>query len=86
MTKANRENKPTARKTYEQHRQDIARVMDWIELELDKHRTNAKANPNDWGYAGDLGHVRQKLIETLAFLSDADDEGESIEQLLSECR
>ena len=76
--------KQTARELYDERRQDIARVMDWIELELDKHQTNAKANPMDHGYAGDLGHVREKLIETLAFLSNG--EPQEIEDLLSECR
>ena len=74
----------TARDVYDQRRQDVARVMDWLELELDKHRINAKGSPNDWGYAGDLGHVRAKLIETLAFL--AGNPTEDIEKLLSECR
>ena len=76
--------KQTARELYDERRQDIARVMDWLELELDKHRTNAKASPNNWGYPGDLGHVREKLIETLAFLSNS--ETQEIEDLLSECR
>lgn len=75
--------KQTARELYDERCQDIARVMDWIELELDKHKTNAKVNPTDWGYAGDLGHVREKLIETLAFLSN--NESQEIEDLLSEC-
>ena len=61
--------KPTAAETYAQHRADIARLMDWITLEMDSHRSNAKANPENWGYAGDLGHVRQKLIEALVAIS-----------------
>ena len=76
--------KQPASELYDERRQDIARVMDWIELELDKHKTNAKANPKDWGYPGDLGHVREKLIETLAFLSN--NEPQEIEDLLGECR
>lgn len=76
--------KPTASELYDERRQDIARVMDWIELELDKHKTNAKANAKDWGYPGDLGHVREKLIETLAFLSNG--EPQEIEDMLGECR
>jgi len=76
--------KQTARELYDERHQDIARVMDWIELELDKHKTNAKANAADWGYPGDLGHVREKLIETLAFLSN--NEPQEIEDLLGECR
>ena len=76
--------KQTASGLYNQRRDDIARVMDWIELEFDKHRTAAKASPGDWSNAGDLGHVREKLIETLAFLSNR--EPETIENLLGECR
>ncbi len=74
----------TARELYEERFDDIARVMDWIELELDTHRTSAQADPGSFGNAGDLGHVREKLIETLAFLSDS--ETEEIEKLLDECR
>ncbi len=73
----------TAPELYEERFQDIARVMDWIELELDKHRTRAQADPRNFGNAGDLGHVRERLIETLAFLSDS--ETEEIEKLLGEC-
>ena len=76
--------KPTASELYEQRREDIARVLDWIAIELDKHETAAKTSPGDWSNAGDLGHVREKLIETLAFLSNR--EAETIENLLGECR
>jgi hypothetical protein len=43
----------------------------------------ATASPGDWSNAGDLGHVREKLIETLAFLSNR--EPEDIENLLGDC-
>jgi hypothetical protein len=76
--------KQTTRELYDERSADIARVMDWIELELDKHKANAKANPADWGYPGDLGHVLEKLIQTLAFLSNR--ETEDIDNLLGECR
>jgi hypothetical protein len=76
--------KQTAHELYDERREDIARVLDWIELELDKHQANAQANPADWGYPGDLGHVREKLVQTLAFLSNR--EPEDIENLLGECR
>jgi len=76
--------KQTARELYDERRDDIARVLDWLDMELDRHRTRAKANPKDYGYPDDLGHVREKLIETLAFLSNG--EPQEIEDLLSECR
>ena len=76
--------KQTARELYDERREDIARVLDWLDMELDRHRARAKANPKDYGYPGDLGHAREKLIETLAFLSN--NEPQEIEDLLSECR
>jgi len=76
--------KQTARELYDERREDIARVLDWIDLELDKHKTTAKGDPKNWCYAGDLGYVREKMIETLAFLSNS--EPREIEDLLSECR
>jgi hypothetical protein len=74
----------TAREAYEQYRQDIARVMDWIGLELDKIDVDAKASPKDWGHAGTLQATLQKLVESLAFLSNS--EPQEIEDLLGECR
>jgi hypothetical protein len=76
--------KQTASELYDQRREDIARVMDWIELELGKHQAAAEASPGDWSNAGDLGHVLEKLTQTLAFQSNR--EPETIENLLGECR
>lgn len=76
--------KQTAGELYNERLEDIGRVMHWIELEIDKHKTNAEANPKDWGYPGDLGHVRERLIQTLAFLSNS--EPQEIEDLLSDSR
>jgi hypothetical protein len=74
--------KQTAYKHCLKRRQEIARVMDWIELELDKHTTEAKAEPWNFGYAGSLCHVLEKMVTTLAFLSNS--EPEDIEKLLGE--
>lgn len=76
--------KQTAHDLYVERRGEIARILDWIELELDKHQIKAKTNPTNWGYSGDLGYVREKLIQTLAFLANF--EPHEIEDLLSECR
>jgi hypothetical protein len=76
--------KQTAEQLYDERREDIARVMDWIECELDAHRSAAEKTPNDWSNAGDLGHVLEKLTQTLAFLSNR--EPEDIEHLLGESR
>ena len=72
----------TARGAYLQKRSDIARVLDWLDLELERHGDDSKQKPKDWSFAGDLGHVREKLIEVLSFLSGT--ETKAIEDLLEE--
>ena len=44
---------------------DIASLADWIECELQKHDDQKVA----WATVGSLEHVREQLIETLAFFS-----------------
>jgi len=76
--------KQTASDLYAERREDIARLIDWLGLELDKHQAKAEAEPRDWGYTGDLGNVRAKLVNAVAFL--ANQEPQDIENLLSDCR
>lgn len=61
----------TAAETYNARRGDIARLLDVLGMELEKH---AKADPRNWGHAGDLGHVRGDLINLVAFVSGMDAE------------
>ena len=51
---------------------DIARLIDLLQMELDKHATAAKADAKNWGRVGDLGEVGRKLVETVSFLSGMD--------------
>ena len=44
---------------------DIASLADWIECELDKDSDDEIT----WASVGSLEHVRENLIETLAFFS-----------------
>jgi hypothetical protein len=76
--------KPTAAEAYAQHHKDITCVMLWLELELEKHSINAKGQPENWGYPGDLECVRKQLIDALASLSHS--ESKEIEDLLSNSR
>ena len=69
MTKAN---EPTAAETYAKRRSDIARLLDVLDMELDRHADRAKADPRNWGLVGDLGKVRSDLIDTVAFISCMD--------------
>ncbi len=63
---------PTAAETYAARRADIARLLDVLDMELQKHDEGFKANPRDWGFAGSLGKVRSDLIATVGFLSNMD--------------
>ena len=59
----------TAAETFALRQHDIARLMDVLQMELDRHAEEAKAKPGDWGFAGSLGKVNSDLIEAVAFLS-----------------
>ena len=61
---------------------DIARLIDVLQMELDKHAKSAKADAKNWGRVGDLGEVRRKLIETVSFISGMDTK--NIEDFLAE--
>jgi len=73
---------PTAAETYAARRNDIARLMDVLQMELDKHAEGAKADPRNWGFAGSLGKVRSDLIDTVGFLSNM--EREDMERFLND--
>ena len=76
--------KQTAAETYTRRAQDIAAMLGWLTGELEVHADRSKAKPENWGFAGELGHVRQKTKEILAFLSGFDEE--QIEESLAELR
>ncbi len=65
---------PNAAETYAARRNDIARLMDVLQMELDKHADTAKADPRNWGRTGDLGMVRSDLIDLVGFMSGMDRE------------
>ena len=59
----------TAAEAYEANRRDIILLADLLKAELERHAERAAAKPGDWGFAGDLGSVRRRIIEVLASLS-----------------
>lgn len=69
-----------AKELYTRRKKDIAALLDWISLEVDQHAewTMTDRGPGtdgpDYGDCGDLGHVRERLIQTLAFLAESDEE------------
>ena len=74
MTKRTTKPEPTAAETYAARRNDIARLMDVLQMELDKHAEAAKADPRNWARTGDLGKVRSDLIDLVGFLRNMDPE------------
>ncbi len=74
--------KNDARETYQAKANDIARLIDVLQMELDRHADAAKAEPRCWGKVGDLGKVRSDLIDLVAFMSSVD--RENIEAFLAE--
>ncbi|MGE3109728.1 MAG: hypothetical protein AB7G11_13170 [Phycisphaerales bacterium] len=81
-TNKNAKPEPTAAQMYVARRNDIARLLDVLAMELDKHDERAKADPTNWGITGNLGKVRSDLMDTVAFLSGMD--REDVERFLAE--
>ena len=73
---------PSAPETYAQRRNDIARLLDVLDMELTKHAEGMKADPTNWGRVGDLGKVRGDLIDLVGFMSGM--EREEVERFLAE--
>ena len=63
-----RQLKQTAAERYADQRGDIAVLMDCIQMEIDAHAERAAANPDDWGYVGDMGRIRESMREILQTL------------------
>ncbi|MBX3384171.1 MAG: hypothetical protein KF864_11755 [Phycisphaeraceae bacterium] len=80
MTKRTDKTEPTAAETYAARRNDIARLLDVLAMELDKHDERAKDDPRNWGLPGNLGKVRSDLIDVVGFISGM--ERERIEEFL----
>lgn len=73
---------PTAHETYQAHRNDVARLLDILDMELTKHAERAAAAPNDWRYPGTMDFIRSSLIGIVEGLSGI--ERERIEETLRE--
>jgi len=59
----------TAAETYATRAADIDALLDLIQQQMQVHKEEAAAQPRDWGFAGDLEHVRARLSEVLSSLS-----------------
>ena len=65
---------PTAAESYAARRSDIARLLDVLQMHLEIHAESAKADPTNWGRAGDLGKVRSDLVNLVGFMATMDPE------------
>ncbi|MFI4915599.1 MAG: hypothetical protein ACIAS6_03700 [Phycisphaerales bacterium JB060] len=72
----------TASQAYAKRRSDIARLIDVLQMELDAHAKRAALADKHWGYPGDLGRIREGLIELVMSMSGM--ERERIEDFLVE--
>jgi hypothetical protein len=82
MKNENANTKPSAIETYRQRREDVARLLDILDMELTKLGERARAAPKDWGFAGSMDHVRSTLIGLVEGLSGI--ERSYIEETLAE--
>lgn len=78
----NNNRKQTAIETYHRKREDVARLLDILGMELDKLGQRAEANPTHWGFAGSLIELRSTLIDAVENLSGI--ERARIEETLAE--
>ena len=62
-------NKQRMMDAFKRAQADIASLADWIECELEKFEDDDEVT---WASIGSLEHVREQLLETLAFFSGVD--------------
>ncbi len=74
--------KRSAAETYAVRRADIARLVDVLEMELEKYDQRAAAEPLRWDFPGTLDYVRTTLIDLVEGLSGM--ERQRIEEFLAE--
>ena len=68
----NNQTTTNARDTYHAYANDIAHLIDVLEIELQKHAETAKTDSKNWSKVGDLGKVRNDLIEVVGYISGMD--------------
>ena len=76
--------KQTPGQAHAEHCTDIGALLDLIGQEVHHAAEHARSEGLHWGHVGDVAHVRENLIEALAFLAQQD-EGD-IEKHLVELR
>lgn len=73
---------PTAADAYTARSNDIARLIDILQMEMEEHAEQLKEKPRNWGLVGDLDKVRSDLVQLVAFMSRMDPE--EVEEFLAD--
>jgi len=63
-----------AKDVYTGRRRDIAALLNWISLEVEQHAAYAEKEGVDFAHCGDLGHLKDLLVQALAFLAQQGEE------------
>ena len=74
----------SAETVYRSRRKDVDALLEMLKEEVAHHAEFAGKEPGDWSLVGDLGHVRELLVEALSFL--AQQEPGDVERRLKEGR
>ncbi|MBK8987344.1 MAG: hypothetical protein IPM39_14920 [Chloroflexi bacterium] len=57
-----------ADEVYQEKHTAVRHLIANMVLSVEAHRLKQQADPNDWGYVGDLAHVEERLKEVVGFL------------------
>jgi hypothetical protein len=69
MPRTTKTTKQTAAACYAERHAECQDLLKRIASRLEQHKKEQAVEPADWGYAGDLGRVREELAEVLAALN-----------------
>lgn len=61
--------KDTAKELYTHRAREIGVLLRIVRERLADHAKGARRSPENWGIVGDLGRVRDGLVDLLAFLN-----------------
>jgi hypothetical protein len=70
MARTKQTTKQTAAACYAERHAECQDLLKRIAQQLAQHQQEQAAEPADWGFAGDLGHVSEELAYVLASLGD----------------
>jgi len=78
--------KKTAKSEYARIKTESKTLLKLIGEELKDHNREAKEDGPHWGHVGDLGHIKELMIELLTFARNAEDENKMLEQIEQELK